>query len=139
MLYTQLALKLKFSVDLNLGNRDRKSMNSRNINEQKQICVQDLLAKKKAYEQSPFTSVANQTVPKAEKFLHKIPASVLSNLAGAGLGSFLTTEEACILLKCSKATLFNYKKQGILEPWQRKSRGLTRWSFDELKKITGLN
>jgi hypothetical protein len=49
--------------------------------------------------------------------------------------SLLTTKEACSHLRCSKATLWTYAKQGIIKPWQRKKRGLTRWSKSELGKI----
>jgi|GEM_PF-5081131 len=47
----------------------------------------------------------------------------------------LTTKEASKLLGCSKATLWSYARQGILKPWQRKKRGLTRWLKSELKKL----
>lgn len=47
----------------------------------------------------------------------------------------LTTKEASKLLGCSKATLWSYAREGILKPWQRKKRGLTRWPKSELKKI----
>jgi hypothetical protein len=49
--------------------------------------------------------------------------------------SLLTTQEACKLLRCSKATLWTYAKEGIIKPWQRKKRGLTRWPISELGKI----
>lgn len=47
----------------------------------------------------------------------------------------LTTKEACELLRCSKATLWKYAKDGTIQPWQRKKRGLTRWPRSQLRKI----
>ena len=114
-------------------------MKPSDINEQKQMCVEDLLAKKHSYAKSLSKSVANHPVPQAEKYLHQLPASTLWNLKVSDSGHFLTTKEASILLNCSPATLFNYKKAGFLEPWQRKPRGLIRWPLEELKKISGLN
>ncbi len=103
------------------------------------MCVEDLLAKKNSYPQSQPKTVSTQPVPQVEKYLHKIPVSSLSNLVVSDFGQLLTTKEACSLLKCSKATLLNYKKAGILKPWQPIPRGLTRWSLEELRKISGLN
>jgi hypothetical protein len=114
-------------------------MKTRCINEQKQICVEDLLAKKNSSPKSLERVVSTQPVPQVEKYLIQLPASSLSNLASSEIGQFLTTKEACLILKCSKATLLNYKKAGILEPWQKKPRGLTRWSLEELRKIRALN
>ena len=103
------------------------------------MCVGDLLAKKNSCLQSQPRVISNQPVPQAEKYFQKLPASSLSNLGGSEFGQLLTTKEACFILKCSKATLLNYKKAGILEPWQKKPRGMTRWPLEELKKISGLN
>lgn len=47
----------------------------------------------------------------------------------------LTTQEACKFLRCSRVTLWTYAREGILKPWQRKKRGLTRWPKSELRKI----
>jgi predicted DNA-binding transcriptional regulator AlpA len=47
----------------------------------------------------------------------------------------LTTKEAIKILGCSKTTLWSYAREGILTPWQRKKKGLTRWLISELRKI----
>jgi hypothetical protein len=136
---TQVAVRCIKFLDFKGGKCDCKSMNPSNINEQKQMCVEDLLAKKHSYANSLSKFVANHPVPQAERYLRQLPASTLWNLKVSDSGHFLTTKEASVLLNCSPATLFNYKKAGILEPWQRKPRGLIRWPLEELKKISGLN
>jgi len=77
--------------------------------------------------------------PAPEKYFHKPPEFSRLTLEDRNFEELLTTKEAAILLKCSKATLFNYKKAGLLKPWQTRPRGLTRWSLGELKKISRLN
>jgi hypothetical protein len=51
-----------------------------------------------------------------------------------GESLLLKTKEACEFLNCSPTTLWNYAKAGIIKPWQRKKRGLTRWHISELKR-----
>lgn len=57
------------------------------------------------------------------------------NLESKEDNSLLTTREACKFLRCSRVTLWTYAREGILKPWQRKKRGLTRWPKSELRKI----
>ncbi len=110
-------------------------MKFNNINEQKRLCVEDLLAKKNSHFLSQHELISNASVQQAEKYLLQLPAQTESKLAG----QLLTTQEACKFLKCSKTTLLSYKKAGILRPWQPFPRGLTRWPIEDLKKLNGYN
>lgn len=114
-------------------------MKFKNINEQKRLCVEDLLAKKNSHFLSQHELISNASVQQVEKYLLQLPAPPEPKLVAFNTGQLLTTQEACKFLRCSKTTLLSYKKAGILRPWQPFPRGLTRWPIEDLKKLNGCN
>jgi excisionase family DNA binding protein len=92
------------------------------------ITIESLMEETRAYQNSSPQNAENITQKKLRQ--EQKDSDLNSNFE-----LYLTTKEACNFLRCSKSTIWNYVRAGLLKPLQWKKRGLTRWRISDLQRI----